>query len=120
MAAWQQALFFLSFKTIKNKTKNKYFIKYIQHIIVRANCPSASARRLGCPWRHEGWWRMLGRNFDFVRRRSPDDWMRTRWSHCVRKTEYGMNASGFLFLDRTEFPKDRRPPRTPGIANRGS
>ena len=32
--------------------------------------------------------------FDFVRRRS--DWMRTCWSHCVRKTEYGMNASGFL------------------------
>ena len=28
--------------------------------------------------------------FDFVRRR------RTCWSHCVRKTEYGMNASGFL------------------------
>ena len=54
---------FLSYNTIKNKTKTKYFIKYIHHITVRAHCPSVSARRLGCWWRHEGWWRMLGRNF---------------------------------------------------------
>ena len=54
MAAWQLPPFFFYINQLKIKQKTKNFIKYIHHI------PSASAKRLGCPWRHEGGWRMLG------------------------------------------------------------
>ena len=48
----------------------------------------------------------------------------TGWEHAGHTALGRLNMewmrAGFLFLDRTEFPKDRRPPRTLGIANRGS